>query len=113
MYTLERMQELMTGHDSVKSAAEAIGMNYGTFMSHMQTVGLKSPMSTTPGSKRIFHESQLKATDQDIFRSMIKHKGKYIPVARELGLAPGSIKSRLGGNLELAHRLYLALEKQK
>jgi hypothetical protein len=113
VYTLEKMQELMTGHNSVKSAAEAIGMNYGTFMSHMQTVGLKSPMSTSPGTKRIFHQDQLKATDQDIFKAMLKHKGKYIAVAREVGIAPGSVKSRIGGNLELAHRLYLALEKQK
>jgi hypothetical protein len=107
-YTQERIESILNGHDTARSAAKAAGMNYNTLLTHIHNLGMQSPGST-PG----FQNANSKSSDAELFDAVLKHNGITSKAATELGVTKTALESRLGRNLELAHRLYLALEKQK
>jgi transcriptional regulator of acetoin/glycerol metabolism len=110
-WTRERVESILDGHLTVKAAAKAAGIKASSLSGYMQNHGIKSPIRTTPGLSRQITTPTI--SDESLFQAMINHNGKTIAASKELGVTRMTLESRLGRNLELAHRLYLALEKQK
>lgn len=109
-WTRERIEAILDGHLTVKDAAKAANMRADSLSSYMRNYQIKSPLRSTPGFRRQLSTPTI--SDQSLFDAMIKHHGKTIAASKELGVTKTAVEARIGRNLELAHRLYLALEKK-